>query len=332
MNALLQYCYFICGNETNKQYHLIEFVQNNLEQLIEERILSDKIVLAWFAYHIYFLYPLDKDWTKNNLNRIFPESREYRELWRLSLESYLSCPNLHVEIYHEMRKIYKKGLNKLQSEKFSYHSKEMLVKHLISAFFEGLEDIDENSLINVLFKKENVKFFNHAAWYINKLYLDWRNENEISDNSKKVEKVIDFWKLRIEQIGQDQSILNLMENEFQWYASFFEKSDKNNKILKLLQKVLEYTKGKIGVYTRGVILKLFEYTADDYLNVLKCLIILIQGDLNLWIYGDIESSLKEFIEYGIRNHEDREIRFYLNKFIQELTKLGFHDFSQFYIE
>ena len=95
---------------------------------------------------------------------------------------------------------------------------------------------------------------------------------------------------------------------------------------------MEYTNGNIGVYTRGVILKLFEYTDDDYLNVLKCFIILIQGDLNIWIYGDIESSLKEFIDYGIRNHEDREIRFYLNKFIQELTKLGFHDFSQFYIE
>lgn len=332
MNALLQYCYFICENEADNQYYLIEFVQYNLERLIEESITSDKIILAWFAYHIYYLYHLDKDWMKNNLNKIFPESRKNRELWRLSLESYLSCPYIHTEIYQEMREIYKKGLNKLQSEKFSYQSKEILVKHLISAFFEGLEEINENSLIKVLFKKENIKFFNHAAWYMNKLYFDWRNENKISDNSKKVENIMEFWKLRIEQIGQDQSILNLIENEFQWYTSFFEKSDKNIEMLKLLQKVLEYTKGKIGVYTRGVILKLFEYTADDYLSVLKCLIALIKGDFNIWIYGGIESSLKEFIKYGIRHHKDQENRFYQNNFIHELTKLGFHDFSQFYID
>ena len=316
LNALLQYSYFISEHEGANHNNLIDFVKNNLDRLIEECILSDNIVLAWFAYHIYYLYPLDKDWMKNNLNKIFPESREHRELWRLSLESYLSCPNLHVEIYQVMREIYKKGLNKLQSEKFSYHSKEILVKHLISAFFEGLEN----------------KFFNHAAWYIKRLKIDWRKENEMSENKKKVEKIIDFWKLRIEQIGQDRSILILIENELQWYASFFENSDKDIELLKLLQKVLEYTKGKLGVYTRGVILKLFEYTTDDYLNVLKCLNTLIQGDLNIWIYGDIESSLKEFIEHGIRNHKDKENRFYQNKFIEELTKLGFHDFSQFYIE
>lgn len=66
--------------------------------------------------------------------------------------------------------------------------------------------------------------------------------------------------------------------------------------------------------------------------VLKCLIILIQGDLNIWIYGDIKSSLKEFIEYGIRNHENRDIKFNLNKFIQELTKLGQQHFFQISIK
>lgn len=330
MNALLQYNYLICENEADNNKYLIKFVQNHLKQLIEENSLSDKIVIAWFAYHIYYLYPLDKDWTIKSLDKIFPESREHRELWRLSLEAYLSCPHLHFELYQEMRDIYKKGLNKLQSEKFSLHSKEMLVKHLILAFFEGLEDLDESSLINILFKKENVKFFNHTAWYINKLYLEWKNENIIIGSEKKVEKIVDFWKLRIKQIEHDRSILNLIENELQWYASFFENAQKSTELLELLLKVLDFTKGKIDVYNRGVFMKLLEYTKVDYLNVLKCLIILIQGDLNVWIYGDIESLLKEFIEYGIRKHENDEIKSNLNRLIQELTKLGFHDFAHYY--
>lgn len=126
--------------------------------------------------------------------------------------------------------------------------------------------------------------------------------------------------------------MKLIENELQWYTSFFENAKKNSELLELLLKVLEFIRGKIDIYTRGVFMKLLEYTKDDYLIVLKCMIILLQGDLNVWIYGDIDTSLKQFIEYGIRNHKDDETRSYLNRIIQELTKLGFHDFAQYYNE
>ncbi len=50
-----------------------------------------------------------------------------------------------------------------------------------------------------------------------------------------------------------------------------------------MKKVLEFTKGRINVYTRGVILKLIEYMKDNYSEVLECFLILMQADIIMWI-------------------------------------------------
>ncbi len=99
-----------------------------------------------------------------------------------------------------------------------------------------------------------------------------------------------------------------------------------------MKKVLEFTKGRIGVYTRGVILKLFEYMKDNYLDVLECFIILVEADIIMWIYGDIEFQLKEFLEYGIDNYKEEKIFRSINIFVQKLIKIGLHQFKNYYKE
>lgn len=137
---------------------------------------------------------LDKNWVKENINKIFPKENEIH--WKAAFTGYLSnSETVYVKIYNLLKSNghYSKALN---TEFKDPHITEHLVQHICIGYMEGLENLDdESSLINHLL---NIWNSHHITELIR--FLKWFNKDSASD---KKQKVFALWRIIISKISSD---------------------------------------------------------------------------------------------------------------------------------
>lgn len=137
---------------------------------------------------------LDKQWVKENINKIFPKENETH--WKAAFIGYLFYSGtVYVKIYNLLKANghYSKALN---TEFKDPHIPEHLVQQICIGYMEGLENLDdEASLINQML---NIWNSVHIKELIR--FLKWFNKDSTQE---KKQKVIDLWRVIILKTSPD---------------------------------------------------------------------------------------------------------------------------------
>ncbi len=136
-------------------------------------------------YLISFGY-LDKVWTKKQINKI-KESKD-EVLWDAFMSGYLSASRVNLDLYKLMKNFYLKG--------FSHEFKEnqlnqRLIDHIGIAYLNGIEELEGDDLLGVLWKSQNHTQILELIFYL------WTQRENLKDSEldlKMKSRIIDFWR------------------------------------------------------------------------------------------------------------------------------------------
>lgn len=112
---------------------------------IFERILSqtmDEPSISSTAIGLRFinLYSQFNDWTKANLDIIFPDGNRHRKSWKMAWEGYIVATNLCRDPYVDLRPQYNIAIRKIDG--LSEHAKNRTIEHILFAYIHGLESLE----------------------------------------------------------------------------------------------------------------------------------------------------------------------------------------------
>ena len=212
---------------------------------------------------------LNRNWTKNNLQKIFPKNRQYRKLWRAAWEAYIRYSKFYDDVYQILRSEYENAINKLQSTKISVEAKRRLSEHIVRAYLRELEDIEKESLVKQFFEKAEPGIRGHAVWFVGQVLKDLSNTG-LSDQKKGkiIEHLKNLYEWRLEEAKSNDAI-----EELKWFGLWF--INNQNQISKdwmisKLNETLEVTNGVIE-FESEIVERLEDYLEEYCLEVLKTL-------------------------------------------------------------
>ena len=145
--------------------------------------------------YLPYLYTLDKDWIKDNIDKIFP--LDNAEHWKAAFTGYLfGMRQVYKDLYILLRD---KGHyhNALNTEFTNRHIEERLVGHICVGYLEDWEKLeDEDSLISKLIKNDNINQVSEIISFF------WMQRKDVSDRIKS--KIKPLWKCILDRLIPDE--------------------------------------------------------------------------------------------------------------------------------
>ncbi|RKY64269.1 MAG: hypothetical protein DRQ02_11660, partial [Candidatus Latescibacterota bacterium] len=219
MHTLIQYALWCerCLNFSENEDKMVPEVKKKLEEMLNPDIEPTLTVRAVYGLYLPALIYLNRNWTKNNLQKIFPKNPQYRKLWRAAWEAYIRYSKFYNGDYQILRSEYENAINKLQSPKISVEAKRCLSEHIVMAYLRGLEDIEKESLVKQFFEKAEPEIRGHAVWFIGQILKDLSNSG-LSDQEKKkiIERLKNLYEWRLEEAKGNDAI-----KELKWFGLWF---------------------------------------------------------------------------------------------------------------
>ena len=223
----------------------------------------------WLAW----LYALDKHWTEEHLESIFPDSAKLAHLRDAAWNAYLFFSPLVDKVFALLRKQYAAAISRLpeagdESESGSRPEAPgvRVGQHVVIQLLRA-----KLSLQDELF----VQFFDHAPLDIRKQALAHAGritQDLARDDSAAVERAIDLWNLRVAaRIDQEDSELTA----FGWW--FVDTAFPADWALQQLSKTLSFTNGKID-HDYLVVSRLAEIANTDPVIAIRCLRLMLDRD------------------------------------------------------
>ena len=93
---------------------------------------------------------------------------------------------------------------------------------------------------------------------------------------------------------------------------------------------VEITEGVVDFATE-IIKKLADYASDYSSEVLRILDLLVRGDSNKLLHILSKEKIREILEIITMNRLSKEIRVPVNRLVDSLTRMGYHEFRDFFI-
>ena len=308
------------------QHRMVSEVKEKLDEILDPKHISAKIIWSIISYNLYNLFYLDEQWAISIIPIIFP--KENQDLWLIAWESYISYNQLNSKIYSYLRNEYIIAIEMLvENTNFSYKSLEGLSTHMTLVFVFELEDLSEKSLIPSFLNNASSKMRSKMMWFTYKIYIE---NKDISEKEQVLERILYLWEYVIEYLKQKQNLtVDEIYNEIQWYGHLFQKMEVQQKYIDLLNQVLELTKGNLGsttIFIFDILKKYIEISPKSVLNVIEKI---LTGRVSSWLFQKSVNDIIEVVKlvnerYGIQDF-NRE----LTKIGELLTDKGFYEFYEF---
>ena len=328
MHTLIQYALWCarCLNLSESKDKMVPEVKKKLEEMLNPDIEPTLTVRAVYGLYLPALIYLNRNWTKNNLQKIFPRGGKYRELWRSAWEIYILHSKFYDDVYQILRSEYENAINKLQSPKISVKAKHRLSEHIVIAYLRGLEDLEEESLIKQFFEKAEPKVRGHAIWFCGQVLRESANK-KLSE--KIIERLKDLYEWRLEVAKGNDAI-----EELKWFGLWFiNNQNQINKswMISRLNETLEVTNGVIE-FASEIVERLEDYLGEYCLEVLKILNLLVKADNQDWFLISSKETIKKLLIHTTETCSVEEIKDSINETISNLVRKGYHEFSNLYIK
>ena len=332
MHTLIQYALWCarCLNLSESKDKMVPEVKKKLEEMLNPDIEPTLTVRAVYGLYLPALIYLNRNWTKNNLQKIFPKNPQYRKLWRTAWEAYIRYSKFYDDVYQILRSEYETAINKLQSPKISVEAKRRLSEHIVRAYLRELEDIEKESLVKQFFEKAEPGIRGHAVWFVGQVLKDLPNAG-LSDQKKGkiIERLKNLYEWRLEEAKSNDAI-----EELKWFGLWF--INNQNQISKdwmisKLNETLEVTNGVIE-FESEIVERLEDYLEEYCLEVLKTLNLLVKADNQEWFLISSKKTIKKLLIHTTEACSVEEIKDSINEAISNLVRKGYHEFSNLYIK
>lgn len=313
---------------------MVPEVKELLEMHLNPDFESTQTVRAVYGCYLPNLFYLNSEWTEKQLPKIFPKGAEFRTLSRAAWEAYVKYATFYGDVYSKMGNEYRNAINKLNSPKISKNAKSKLAEHLTLAYLWGLEELGNDSLTSKFFNMKQFQVNGHAIWLIGKFLGNiQKEETDIKIKERIMERSLELWKWRIDEARKmDETTRKRIVKELKLFGFWFINSpfDEKSAISQLCMTV-EITEGIMDFATE-IIKKLPDYASDYSSEVLRILDLLVRGDNNKLLPILSKEKIREILEIVTMKRPPQEIRVPVNRLVDSLTRMGYHEFRDFFIE
>ena len=282
-SAMLNYslCY-ARHNQKDMNSHFNEAIKEEFARKLDPQIEpSEEFSLTLGKFLINLCY-LDKQWVKDNINKIFPKENEIH--WKAAFTGYLFYSGtVYIKLYN-LLKLNGHYSNALNTEFKDPHIAEHLVQHICIGYMEGLENLDDrDSLINQMLDIWN-------SHHITELIRFLKYYNKESTDEKK-QKVIDLWRIIILKTSLDlknTENINILSELNNWISLINELDEESSGWLILsakyvkshhfdfIEQLIHHTQ-KTPIYSGEIFLSMlsggrfFEYRKEDVIRFVTVL-------------------------------------------------------------
>ncbi|MHA1285311.1 MAG: hypothetical protein ACTSQP_22650 [Promethearchaeota archaeon] len=307
------------------------YLQDNIKEilthLLETEYEDKEITNAVMGYYLYNLFYFDKEWTKTQINNIFPEQKENRNKWNAAWEAYIirHKQNLNEIALDILNKQYKKAINKVQSPNISLYAKEALSTHLFLAYLHGHLGLDKGGLIYLYFKQANIDIRNRAMWDYFKNIFPYAKQK----NNSFLDRYFSLWDYRIDQLAEAIKNKKITTKdafkELKWYGVLFsETTEYSEDLLKRMEKIVIITNGISDVFIDNILKILQKYIDPYYKIVLNILSIYLQAEgVEGWLWFNRVESVRNILGSIKEKLDDLEDKAKYSGIIDTLHSKGY---------
>lgn len=210
MHTLLDYALWYAFH--TKDQHTEERPNRLKDEERVIKVLEDKLdktkdpslaVHSTFGMFIPYLAYLNYEWLKNNLDKIFPEQKEY---WSVAFSGYFYSSRFYTDLFELLRPQFKRAIEYLGQNNFTLSSgfgnrpEESLAEHLIIACLNDLDNVcEKNSLLRKYLKIENNSRISHSIQFIANLAKNEKIFFTLPGLERKEfwSQAKEIWKIRI---------------------------------------------------------------------------------------------------------------------------------------
>lgn len=160
--------------------------QPDVKEFLGKRLIDEPCpsVQATYGYYLPQLYYLDKTWVneKRTDGSLFPTAPERQLFWQAQWEGFIGHSNYYQELFEMLRNDFKRAIEELaggEEEKGGHDRyRPRLAEYLMIVYWQGLENLEHGSLIELFFFKAKEIVRSHAIWFLGNIYKDIDSESE----------------------------------------------------------------------------------------------------------------------------------------------------------
>ena len=293
-------------------------VEGKLNELLNPKIESVKIIRSILSLHLTDFYYLNEQWISTKISMLFP--RDNRNLWKIAWESYIKYNKLNATIYPQLKEQYKIAINDMMNL-ISSEAMEYLAYHIITLYVNEIEDLSEGSIIKLFFKGTKAELHSRAMWFTIKVF---DNVKDADEYKKFLERILEIWEYRIKDAKNNQKLTFKEKfDEFHWFGLLFEKLDIEESYLQLLLEILDLTEGQLDVFTHSILELLKKYVEINPQNVLAVIKKLLKAKSVDWLYSNTETNIIEIIEKINDNYDIEDFQTTIEEIAEILIEKGY---------
>ncbi len=184
-------------------------IKDLLEETFKKGIIDGYILIGWYFQQFYFL---DKDWITSKVKEYYGLEDKY---WLAFVSGFsFGNPPFNKDIYQLFYPHYERAIkNDIKIKSISDHG---IIRHIVSFYFWGFEDLQKDGLLKMLFNKGNSTSILEVVNFV------WRQEGYLKSlnhgEAKNFEEIIlNLWnclakKYDIVNDEEEQKILAALSN------------------------------------------------------------------------------------------------------------------------
>ena len=314
--------------------HLLAEELPELRHVLNERldleVEPSLAVHSLYGMHFRLLLWLDRRWTEESIDRIFPKEPRFIDYRRAAWEAYISFNQVYTDIAimldDEYHFAFDAAEQRVAEGSDPSDADNKLVERIMVLYLVGEQEIN-GKLVSRVFENLSGKLRAHAVQLVGRFFDDV-GPTIPKGQEYQLERVLALWEWRLEQLGDRQEDPNAQEEleAFGWVFTIHVLDPKRS--LDLMLRTLELTSGKM-TWDHGVMKRLVHVADQHPLAAVKTLNMMVTPAAEaseLWaVHFDGRPLLEAALESG--NDEAKKVAC---QCINMLGEKGIDEFRDLY--
>lgn len=316
LHAVIEYAWWV-RQHTLGESEKVEPTSNGFELMPEAREVlelhldpnEDASLAVRSVYGRWYprLYYIDREWTSERRDEIFPEAEDHQPWFEAGWNAYLFAHQPYNDIFESLRPKYEVALQKMEEgTDFDLRRGKNLAEHLIAFYSSGLIE-EPDGLISDFFIVASEDLRRHAVWWIGQRMEYWYFESS-EEKKELLGRLGRLWETRIEA-ARDSSSPQAHRDELSAFGGWFLSGQfEEEYALRRLAETLEITHWTRKY--REVLARLSELSEEFPKMALRCLRYLASArdTKTVSFHGEAEESARKILEVSLASNNSDVIR------------------------
>ena len=305
---------------------MVSLAKNSLTEKLDKNIepsLAVHSVLGWYFPQLMYL---DKAWSTENLERIFPLRQEGLQYWIAAWSAYVRFSDVYNNVFPYLIEHYKIAIELLPQQKTQAYDRidERLSEHLLKAFLFDLIDIEsEDELLKSYFEKSSDEVRAHGIFWLSQVL----GKQKPSVDDKVWIRIWNLWQWRVDEVSKAEDN-DKYQNEITSYSRLLENVPIELDVLRpVLSQMIKFKDD--GYFTVFLILNYLAANAEKHLKDAVDLLLEVIQKKQLLYLADGDRENIRFIFEQVKNIDDVEVKQKAVEIINILGERGDYEWAKF---